>query len=572
MKCFMQVMKSGAGSPRMANTSQMPLFEMLESRLLLSSAGYGAAGSDPIVLWAAGGRDGVWVYGPADTATIDTDAGGQFLHVSAQADSHEANGIVTYDPVVVDVLLTGISGPIGVVDLSAADRLTVDARGEITALLILDGDGDLFGTPGMTTTTGTIAGSFDTYEALLDPMTWTLLSAGGNGELDLTQVTDVGVRVTNTEAAIARPTLDVSLDNFRAVQGMDPDPVSVLLGEDFEAGDPNGFDATGPAPVVLTDASGQDSIFIYGPVDDASVSAGTSGQFLHVGAPVAPRTNELGETSYAPVFVDAMTYGLSGLPSNFNAFLRVDALGGVDAFLLMEADGDLFGRETTDTGSPGLAGSFQTYEAVLDENWTLLNAGGDGLLDMSQVIGAGVRLTNWDTVDALYGPDLDVSLDNLRAEYGSAPSTIVFFQEDFEPGGSHGFEATVAGSVVLQDASGVDSVFVYGDVDSVTIDAEGGGQFVRVTGQAEAHEDSAGLVTYDAMVADVMIRNFGGQVGSVNLSAANHWSVSVRGHFEAMLIMDADGDLFSNSIAEVLDFLLEQETCCCRQEFCNPCR
>ena len=92
--------------------------------------------------------------------------------------------------------------------------------------------------------TTVLPGAYQTYQASLDPTTWTRLNRVGDGGLDLNGVVGIGLRATNqAEGSISRAITDVAMDNMRIVRAPEGGPVTVLLQEDFESTTPDGYAA-----------------------------------------------------------------------------------------------------------------------------------------------------------------------------------------------------------------------------------------------------------------------------------------------------------------------------------------
>lgn len=226
-------------------TSWQPCFELLEPRILLDGGATSpsltsfAAQVGSVVLQDTEGQAAVYVYGSSD-ATIEPWAGGQQLRVREEAAGYfdEVIGTTVYEQLVVDVMLSGPGGTLGTagpVDLSGAERLQASVLGTAGAMLLRDADGDLFGHMTVSMPAGMIPGAHTTYDAMLDPMMWTRLSLGGDGVLDLTAITGIGVRLTNeTMVMIYDSGIDAAIDGIAAVSGIEPGPMTVAFREGFD--------------------------------------------------------------------------------------------------------------------------------------------------------------------------------------------------------------------------------------------------------------------------------------------------------------------------------------------------
>jgi hypothetical protein len=519
-------------------------------------------GYGPVVIQDTEGQDAVYVYGSAVEATIQPWAGGQLLRVEEEASSYvNEMGVTIYESLFVDVMLSGPGGVLGAaapVNLSGADRLEASLRGTVGALLLQDADGDLFGATGMPWVGGMIPGAFERYEATLEPTSWTLLGGSGDAALDLSAITGIGVRVTNeTGPLIYGPSVDASIDSIGASSGVAPDPVIRAFHEDFKATGPDGYAPTGDGPVVIQDTEGEDAVHVYGSAVAATIQPWAGGQLLRVQEEASSYVNEMGITTYESLWVDVMLSAPGGVlgaaaPVDLSGAERLEASvrGNTGALLLQDADGDLFGA-TAMSMTPGmLPGAFERYEATLEPTmWTLLGGDGDEALDLSAITGMGVRVTNETMPAAVYDSTLDASIDSMGASSGGAPDPVVrTFLEDFGASGPNGYAPTGDGPVVIQDTEGQDAVYVYGSAVEAAIETWAGGQLLRVQKEASSYIGNMGYTTYESIVVDAMLSSPGGALGSaapLNLSGADRVEASVRGTAGALLLRDADGDLFA---------------------------
>ena len=186
--------------------------------------GYAATDAAPTLLRDTESRQDVWVYGSPDEASSEIGTAGQYLSVRKQAAelANEQDG-GEYEGIFVDLMLRGpgeVMGVAGLLDLTKFEVIRVDARGPVTALLLQDADGDLFGHEAWRISGEVIPGSFEVYEAWAHPMSWRLLNAGGDGKLDVHRIVGLGVRLTNEggePGTQPRAALDVDVDNIRVL-------------------------------------------------------------------------------------------------------------------------------------------------------------------------------------------------------------------------------------------------------------------------------------------------------------------------------------------------------------------